>query len=240
MPKPLSVGVCAFVYICAASAALAWQPDPVALRQLFEDALARRQQSYGDSDARTAQAARDLGLFLCRSADKPSARRAMANAVRIDEKALGPAAAQTLEDVATLASLSPPRDAEPLLRRAAESPDATIAGPALTSLAAMRRTAGDPASAAALLRRAVEKAESIDGKDGVTVALVLNVLAQVVPPKEALSLLGRALAIEERQLGPQNPQTLQDARKLANLLRVAGQPDEAARLERRFKMSRQR
>jgi hypothetical protein len=86
----------------------------------------------------------------------------------------------------------------------------------------------------------VEKAESIDGKDGVTVALVLNVLAQVVPPKEALSLLGRALAIEERQLGPQNPQTLQDARKLANLLRVAGQPDEAARLERRFKMSRQR
>jgi hypothetical protein len=227
-------------YICAASLALALQPDPAALRKLFEDALARRQQAYGDTDARTAQAARDLGLFLYRSADKLSARRAMSNAVRLDEKALGPDAPQTLEDIATLASISSPQEAEPLLRRAAESPDPTIAGPALTSLAAMRKATGDPAAAAALLRRAVEKAEAADGKDSVTVALVLNVLAQVVPPKEALPLQQRALAIEDRQLGPQNPQTLQDARKLANLLRAAGQPEEAAKLERQFKISPQR
>jgi hypothetical protein len=227
----------AFVYICASSVALAFQPDPAALRKLFEDALSRRQQAYGDTDARTAQAARDLGLFLCRSADKASAHRAMANAVRLDEKALGPNAPQTLEDIATLASVSPRPEAEPLLRRAAESPDPTIAGPALTSLAAMRKAAGDSASAAALLRRAVEKAETADGKDSVTVALVLNVLAQVVPPKEALPLLHRALAIEDRQLGPENPQTLQDAHKLANLLRAAGQPNEAANLERQFKIS---
>jgi hypothetical protein len=204
---------------------------------LFEDALSRCQQAYGDADARTAQAARDLGLFLCRSADKASARRAMANAVRLDEKSLGPNGPQTLEDIATLASVSPRAEAEPLLRRAAESPDPTIAGPALTSLAAMRKAAGDSASAAALLRRAVEKAEAADGKDSVTVALVLNVLAQVVPPKEALPLRQRALAIEEQQLGPQNPQTLQDARKLVSLLRSEGQPDDAARLERRFKIS---
>jgi hypothetical protein len=225
------------VCACAASIALAFQPDRASLRKLFEDALARRQQAYGDTDARTAQAARDLGLFLCRSADKASARRAMANAVRLDEKALGPNAPQTLEDVATLASISPRAEAEPLLRRAAESPDPTIAGPALTSLAAMRKAAGDSASAAALLRRAVEKAEGADGKDSVTVALVLNVLAQVVPPKEALPLLQRALAIEGQQLGPQNPQTLQDARRLASLLRAMGQPDEAAKLERQFEIS---
>jgi hypothetical protein len=228
---------CAFVYIYAASLAPAFQPDPAALRKLFEGALARREQAYGETDARTAQAARDLGLFLCRSADKPSARRAMANAVRLDEKALGPNAPQTLEDIATLASISPQPEAEPLLRRAAESPDPTIAGPALTSLAAMRKAAGDSVSAAALLRRAVEKAETAEGKDSVTVALVLSVLAQVVPAKEALPLLQRALAIEEKQLGPQNSQTLQDARKLANLLRAAGQPDEATKLERQFKIS---
>jgi len=225
-----------YAYIYAASLALAFQPDPAALRKLFEDALARRQQAYGDADARTAQAARDLGLFLCRSADKPSARRAMGNAVRIDEKALGANAPQTLEDIATLASISPPQEAEPLLRRAAESPDPTIAGPALTSLAAMRKTAGDSAAAATLLRRAVEKAEAVDGKDSVTVALVLNVLAQVVPTKESLPLLQRALDIEERQLGPQNPQTVQDARKLATMLRAAGLPEEAARLERQFRL----
>jgi hypothetical protein len=237
MWRRFPVRACALFYICAAPVAQAFQPDSAALRKLFEDALARRQQAYGDADARTAQAARDLGLFLYRSADKPSARRAMANAVRFDEKALGPSTPQTLEDIATLASISPPQEADPLLRRAAESPDPSIAGPALTSLAAMRKAAGDAAAAATLLRRAVEKAEAAEGKDSVTVALVLNVLAQVVPAKEAFPLLQRALAIEERQLGAQNQQTIEDARKLANMLRAAGQPDEAAKLDRQFKIS---
>jgi tetratricopeptide (TPR) repeat protein len=201
---------------------LAFQPDMVAIRKLFEDALRLRQQQYGDGDPRTAQAARDLGLFLCRSGDAGSARRAMANAVRLDEKALGPAAPQTLEDVATLASVSPPAEAEPLLRRAAESPDPSVAGPALTTLAGMRKQAGDLASAATLLRRAIEKADAME-KDAPTVALILNLLAQVVPPKEALPLLQRALAIDQRKLGPQDPQTAEDAPKLATLQRAIGQ-----------------
>jgi hypothetical protein len=220
----------------AAVAFLAFQPDMPAIRKLFEDALQRRQQEYGDADARTAQAARDLGLFLCRSGDAPSARRAMANAVHFDEKALGASAPQTLEDVAALASVSPRAEAEPLLRRAAESPDPTVAGPALTSLAAIRKAAGDPASAAALLRRAVEKADALE-HDGPTVALILNLLAQVVPSKDAVPLLQRALSIDLTKLGPADPQTLQDARKLASLLRAGGQVDEAAKLERQFKIS---
>jgi tetratricopeptide (TPR) repeat protein len=198
---------------------LAFQPDMVAIHKLFEDALRRRQQQYGDGDPRTAQAARDLGQFLCRSGDVGSARRAMANAVRLDEKALGSAAPQTLEDVATLASVSLPAEAEPLLRRAAESPDPSVAGPALTTLAGMRKQAGDLASAATLLRRAVEKADAME-KDGPTVALILNLLAQVVPPKEALPLLQRALAINQRKPGPQDPQTAEDAPKLAALQRA--------------------
>ena len=205
-----------YVGIWALSAAWAWQPDPAALRKLFEDALSRRQHDFGETDARTAQAARDLGLFLCRSADAASARRAMTNAVHLDEKALGASAPQTLEDVATLASVSPPAEAEALLRRAAESPDPMVAGPALTSAAAIRKAAGDSASAAALLRRAVEKAEAVE-RDGPTVALILNLLAQVIPAKEAVPVLERALAIDRQKLGPTNPQTIQDARTLERL-----------------------
>jgi hypothetical protein len=44
--------------------ALALQPDSAMLRQIFEDSLARRQLEFGANDARTAQAGRDLGLFL--------------------------------------------------------------------------------------------------------------------------------------------------------------------------------
>ena len=176
-------------------AGFAFQPETAMLRRLYEENLARRQREYGAADARTAQAARDLGLFLNSSGDKVSARRALAEAVRIDEKALGATSPQTLEDVSALAAISPPAEAAPLLRRAAESPDPTIAGPALSSLAAMRKAAGDQAGAAVLLRRALEKAEMVSGKDGAIVALVLNELAMAVPPEEGSALVERALKI---------------------------------------------
>jgi len=213
---------------------LALQPDPVAMRKLFEDALSRRTHEYGETDARTAQAARDLGLFLVRSGDALTARKALTNAVHLDEKALGPSAPQTLEDVATLASISPRAEAEPLLRRASESSDPIVAGPALTSLAEMRKAAGDAPGAAVLLRRAVEKAEAVDGAEGLTVALVLKALALVSPPKDAIPVLQRALAIHQGKLGSRSAETLADARQLANLLRATGRVAEAAALERQL------
>src|ERR1700681_4121217 len=83
--------------------ALALQPPSAMFLQLFEDALTRQKEEYGVSHPRTAQAARDLGLFLRSQGDTAGARDALAEAVRIDEKALGPAAAQTFADVAELA-----------------------------------------------------------------------------------------------------------------------------------------
>jgi tetratricopeptide (TPR) repeat protein len=212
-----------FLVIIQAARLFAFQPDNAALRKLFEDALSRRIHEFGEADPRTAQAARDLGQFLQRSGDVASARRAMANAVRIDEKALGPKAPETLEDVWMLASISSPGQAEPLLVRAAESPDPTVAGPALTSLAEMHGAAGDRAGAARLLRRAVEKADAVE-RDSLTVALTLSVLADLVPPKDAIPLLKRAVAIDEEKLGPQDPQTVQTARQLDKMLRATGQP----------------
>ncbi|HVV43877.1 MAG TPA: tetratricopeptide repeat protein [Bryobacteraceae bacterium] len=145
---------------------LAFQPNRAMLRSLFEKALAERIAEYGANDVHTAQAQRDLGLFLQRSGEKLAARKALTEAVRIDEIAFGRTAPQTLEDVASLAAVSPVLQVEPLLKRAAESADPTIAGPALSDLAEIRRNAGDHLGALTYLRRALEKAEAVEGPGG--------------------------------------------------------------------------
>jgi hypothetical protein len=206
----------------------------VALRRLFEQGLARRLQEFGDADARTAQAARDLAEFLERAGDTAAAQRALQETLRIDDKAFGREAPQTLQDAGALAAISPPASAAPLLLRASNSPDPTVAGPALSSLAAIRKAAGDRPGAAVLLRRAVVQAEAVEGKDGPIVALLLNALASVAEPDEAVASLRRALAIDGKIAGPRAARTLQDARELAALLRKTGHAAEAAAVEREF------
>ena len=159
------------------AALLAYQPASSNLRRVFEDNLARQRREFGDADPRTAQAARDLALFLLNDGDRAAARRALTDVLKLDESALGPTARQTLEDAAALAGISPAAQAEPLYRRAAESPDASVAGPALSSLAASRKAAGDLAGAAALYRRALEKAQSLEGRKGPVVTLLVRTLA---------------------------------------------------------------
>jgi tetratricopeptide (TPR) repeat protein len=212
----------------------AFQPDIGIVRRVFEEGLARRQREFGDADLRTAQAARDLGLFLERVGDTAGARRALQQAIRIDEKAAGPEAQATLQDVGDLAAISPPALATPLLLRASKSSDPTVAGPALSALANIRKAAGDPTGATVLLRRAVTQAEAVDGKDGPMVALVLNSLAAAAEPEEAVAALRRAVDIDRRAFGPKHARTLQDARTLANLLRRLGRTAEAATLEHEF------
>src|ERR1044071_5938880 len=130
----------------------AFQPDRAMLRSLFEEALKRRTEEFGRNDSHTAQASRDLGLFLQRNGDRAAARRVLTETVSIDEAVFGKSATQTLEDVAALAAVSPAALAAPLLQRAAESTDPIVAGPALSSLAELRTAAGDRAGAAVYLR----------------------------------------------------------------------------------------
>src|SRR5215212_8482932 len=101
-------------------AALALQPSPAMLRQLYEHEFERNP---------TAQAARDLGQFLVRQGDIPAARKALGEAVRLSG---------TLGDVAELAAISQPVVAEPLWKRAAESPDGEIATRSLAALGTFR------------------------------------------------------------------------------------------------------
>ena len=205
----------------------AFQPDRTMLRQMFEESLKRRTQEFGRNDPHTAQASRDLGLFLQRNGDVTGARRVLTGTVAIDEAVFGKSAPQALEDVSALAAVSPPALRGPLLQRAAESTDAAVAGPALSSLAELRSAAGDRAGAAAYLRRALEKAETVDGKDGTIAVLILNALALDVDPKEGVAYLERALQIDRARSGERDPGTILTEVSLSKLLLAAGRVDDA-------------
>jgi tetratricopeptide (TPR) repeat protein len=207
--------------------ALAPQPDPAMLRRIFEEALARREKQYGAADARTAQAARDLGMFLAREGDAAAAHTALTEAVKIDEAAFGKSAALTLADVAELAAVSTAGQAPALWLRASESAEGAVAVRALMALGNMRAGAGDRTGAAGLYRRAVSRQESATGESSEPVSICLNALAQVVDATESIAMLQRAMAIDRKILGPRHPQTASTEANLAGKLANAGRYDEA-------------
>jgi tetratricopeptide (TPR) repeat protein len=224
---------CFTIWLVSAALVPAFQPDRAMLRQMFEESLKRRMEEFGRNDSHTAQASRDLGLFLQRNGDVAAARRVLAETVAIDEAVFGKSVGQTLEDVSALAAISPAALAGPLFQRAAESTDPIVAGPALSSLAELRTAAADRAGAAAYLRRALEKAEAVDGKGGATVALILNTLALDVEPEEGIAYLERALQIDRTQLGERDPATILTAVNLSKLLLAARRVDDALAIARR-------
>jgi tetratricopeptide (TPR) repeat protein len=213
-----------------AAAAMFLQPSPAMLRQLFEQELVRCRAEHGESDRLTAQAARDVALFLVRQGATADARGALAEAIRLDEEALGPSHPLTLADVAELAAVSPREQAERLWMRAGRSSDALVAARALAALGQFRENAGDRAAAARFYRNSLAKEEAASRRDSPRVAVRLNTLARVVEAEEAIALLERALFINRSKLGPRHHETATIASNLANLLLGAGKWEEAARL----------
>jgi tetratricopeptide (TPR) repeat protein len=212
-------------------AALAFfQPGPAALRGIFEEGLARRRAEYGVFDVRTAQAARDLGMFLARHGEEADARNILDQVVRIDEKLFGSADPRTLGDVAELAAVSPAGQAEALWKRAAESSQSSVAARALTELGRLHALANDRPGAASLYRRALAKEEEANGRNSAGVALNLNALAKVVDAPEAVVLLDRALAIDRQILGSWHAETATTEANLAGLLADTPRNSEAIRL----------
>jgi tetratricopeptide (TPR) repeat protein len=206
------------------------QPDAANLRELFEQNLARSEHAYGMADARTAGAARDLGLFLRGQNDAPGAFRALSEAVEIDGKSPGAANKQTMEDIAALAAAAPPQQAESLWRRAAEGPNASVASKAWAALGEMRERAGDTRGAAAMYTKALEKEEAASGKDSSETAVRLNALALVSEPREAVPLLERAVAIDRQRWGEKHPETATAESNLSGELLAAGRVPESVRL----------
>ena len=197
------------------------------LRGVFEEALSRRQAQFGVFDARTALAARDLGMFLGRQGENSDARNVLDQVVRIDEKVFGRDAPQTLGDVAELAAVSSSGQAGPLWKRASASPNAATAARAFAELARLRALEGDRAGAATYYRKALARDEP---KDGEAAALHLNALAKLTGAAEAIPLLERALGIDRRILGARHAETATTEANLAGLLADTPRNEEAIRL----------
>jgi hypothetical protein len=206
------------------------QPDGANLRALFQENLAHSEHAYGMADARTAAAARDLGLFLGAQNDAPGAYRALNEAVEIDEKSLGADNRQTMEDIASLAAVAPAQEAESLWRHAAEGANASVASKAWAALGEIRERAGDPKAAAAMYAEALQKEEAASGRDSAETAVRLNALALVSEPRDAVPLLERAVAIDRQRWGEKHPETATAESNLSGELLAAGRAPEAVRV----------
>src|SRR5439155_24700196 len=94
----------------------------------------------------------------------------------------------------------------------------------------------DGASAGQHYLQAIKAEEAASGKDHPRVAMLLNDLALALRQKNddrsAEPLLRRALAIEEKVLGPDSALSATLSSNLGNLLQGTGQLTQAERLER--------
>lgn len=208
-------------------AAMYAQPHPAMLRDLYEQHLAEQQRDHGEFDAHTADAARDLGLFLRGQGDSAAAYQALTRTVAIDEKVFGVDAPRTLADVADLATVAPMADAGKLFERAAGSSDASAASRALVALGEMHASQGDREGAAKYWRLALSKQEAATGPESENVARILNALAQVLDPADAIPLLRRALALDRKLLGAGHPEVGATDQLLAGALLATGKAAEA-------------
>jgi tetratricopeptide (TPR) repeat protein len=147
--------------------------------------------------------------------------------VAIDEKVFGAAAPRTLADVADLATVAPAADAAPLFERAAKSSDSGAAARALVALGETRAAQSDREGAARFWREALKRQEAATGPDSSNVAMILNVLAQVLDPADAIPLLRRALALDRKVLGPGHPEVGATDQLLAGALLASGKASEA-------------
>jgi len=210
-------------------AALAFQPAPAMIRQLFEEELARASARYGATGVQTAQAARDLGLFLVRQGEVPAARAALSQAVHADESAFGPAARQTLADVADLAAISEAVQAVLLWQRAAGSADAATAARSFSALGDLRAGAGDRAGAIQYYRRAMQREEAVGAGNELRVAARLNTLAILLDSRAAVPLLERAHRIVASRVGRRRIEAASIQINLATRLLATGSREAALR-----------
>ena len=202
-------------------AALAFQPAPAMLRAVFEEELARVTALHGPADPRTARAARDLGLLLARQGDRAAARAALLRVADAKEA--------TLADVAELAAVSDPAEAEPLWLRVSRSTDGAIAARAFGALGDLRDQAGDRAGAVRFYRLAVAREEAAGGRNGIRVPARLNTLALALDEREAIPILERALRIVTERVGRRSVEAASIQINLAPRLAAAGQREAALR-----------
>jgi tetratricopeptide (TPR) repeat protein len=202
--------------------------DPRHFAALYEKAFAERAEKFGERDARTAEVARSLGLFLSRQGDRAGAEIWLRRALGIAEASHAPRSREVATAQEALAHVtSGESERQELHRQASQCDDPAVAARNLAALAALQ---GDDVS---LYRQALAKQEQASGRASAQTALRLNDLGLALDPPQAIPLFRRALAINEATLGRQHPETGTTLNNLSNALLAIGQAAAAEPLQRR-------
>ena len=161
-------------------------------------------------------------MYLAKLGERSEAASILSRALAIDESHYEASHPVIAEDLENLASVSSPPQAAELHRRAALCSDSRIAARNLAKLAALEQGRGNAVEALALYRQALVKEEAGSGAAHARVAIRLNDVALLAETDIAEPLLRRALAIQQKTLGPTHPEAGVTANNLAKVLLARG------------------
>jgi nephrocystin-3 len=212
----------------------------------YESAMNMKEKAQGGTQG-LAQYLYIIGWFLDDMGLYASALPFKEQALKIDEKALGPDHPDVAADLNNLALLYHAQgkyeQALPLYQRALEicekalGPDHPAVATALNSLALLYHEQGKHEQALPLYQRALEIDEKALGPDHPDVATDLNSLAVLYRAQgkyeQALPLYQRALKIDEKALRPDHPDVTRALNNLAELYHKQGKYEQALPLYQR-------
>jgi tetratricopeptide (TPR) repeat protein len=195
----------------------------------------------------TATAARTLATLAEareEAGDRPGAADLYRQALAKEELATGKSSARVAVLLNSLALLTDPPVAIPLLQRALNI-DKQVwgahnveTGSTEVNLAGALLTAGKTLEAVQMGTAGLATMEAVMGPDDVHTAQAASMLADALRAKRDFSgaekLYRRALAIDEKVYGPGHAETLADIRNLIDLLHAQRRHTEAADLENRL------
>lgn len=194
-----------------------------------------------------AEAARTLAAqaeLREQSGDRAAAADLYRQALAKEELASGHSSSRVAVLLNSLALVSDPPAAIPLLERALKI-DRSVGGEANTetattevNLCGVLLAAGRIPDAVRTGRAALAAFEAVSGPDHPSTAVAASALADALRAQRnfaaAQTLYRRALAIDETAFGPTHAEVQADIRNLSDVLRAMGRKAEAADLEKRL------
>ncbi len=207
---------------------------------LYREALAIRQRLFSGDHPNVATSLNNVGSVLQDQGKLDEAEPLYRQALAMNQRLYQGDHARIATSLNSLAYLLRERGdlaaAEPLYRQSLEmrqrlyGADHSSIVTSLNNLATVLYTRGDVVGAQALFQQALDMTRRLNPGDHPDVALALNNLATLLQDTDltrAEPLLREAMEIRRRVLGPDNPQSLQSAHKLAAVLIKLGRYAEA-------------
>ena len=201
--------------------------DPAVLRPIYEKAIKLRSNEFGEKSVQVARTMIDYAKFLAKAGDIRTSIEWIQKAVAIEPN---------LEDKQMLAILLEPSDASAsaeLHLEIAKRAKGELAAVSFSRLGALAEEHGEIASAENAYRTAVAQSGNEE-----KLAIRMNTLALLMktqPAKkgETEALFRRAMAIQQRKLGPKHPELGITLNNLSSLLLDSNRAAEAEPLARR-------